>query len=38
MCGITGWASFRQDARIQAPVIEAMTAGLAPRGPDAGGV
>ncbi|MGW1957142.1 asparagine synthase (glutamine-hydrolyzing) [Streptomyces sp. NPDC001920] len=38
MCGITGWASFHQDARTQAPVIEAMTATLAPRGPDAGGV
>ncbi|MER6567422.1 asparagine synthase (glutamine-hydrolyzing) [Streptomyces sp. NPDC001093] len=38
MCGITGWASFHSDARPQAPVIEAMTATLAPRGPDAGGV
>ncbi|MFI1074903.1 asparagine synthase (glutamine-hydrolyzing) [Streptomyces puniciscabiei] len=38
MCGITGWASFHQDARTQAPVIEAMTATLTPRGPDAGGV
>lgn len=38
MCGITGWASFHHDARTQAPVIEAMTATLAPRGPDAGGV
>ncbi|MFI9760191.1 asparagine synthase (glutamine-hydrolyzing) [Streptomyces sp. NPDC051963] len=38
MCGITGWASFHTDARTQAPVIEAMTATLAPRGPDAGGV
>ncbi|MFM9584074.1 asparagine synthase (glutamine-hydrolyzing) [Streptomyces caniscabiei] len=38
MCGITGWASFHSDARTQAPVIEAMTATLAPRGPDAGGV
>lgn len=38
MCGITGWASFRGDARTQAPVIEAMTAELAPRGPDAAGV
>ncbi|WP_438295430.1 asparagine synthase (glutamine-hydrolyzing) [Streptomyces sp. HUAS TT7] len=37
MCGITGWASFHHDARTQAPVIEAMTATLAPRGPDAGG-
>ncbi|MGJ5752391.1 asparagine synthase (glutamine-hydrolysing) [Streptomyces puniciscabiei] len=38
MCGITGWASFHQDARTQAPVIGAMTATLTPRGPDAGGV
>jgi len=38
MCGITGWASFHSDARTRAPVIEAMTAALAPRGPDAGGV
>ncbi|MEV5876355.1 asparagine synthase (glutamine-hydrolyzing) [Streptomyces sp. NPDC052101] len=38
MCGITGWASFHGDARVQAPVIEAMTATLAPRGPDAGGI
>ncbi|ANP52568.1 asparagine synthase (glutamine-hydrolyzing) [Streptomyces griseochromogenes] len=37
MCGITGWASFHGDARTQTPVIEAMTATLAPRGPDAGG-
>ncbi|RZB14383.1 asparagine synthase (glutamine-hydrolyzing) [Streptomyces sp. F001] len=38
MCGITGWVSYHQDARTQAPVIEAMTATLTPRGPDAGGV
>ncbi|OLZ61420.1 asparagine synthase (glutamine-hydrolyzing) [Streptomyces sp. IMTB 2501] len=38
MCGITGWASFHHDARTQAPVIEAMTATLTPRGPDAGGI
>ncbi|MGW2650365.1 asparagine synthase (glutamine-hydrolyzing) [Streptomyces sp. NPDC001393] len=38
MCGITGWASFHHDARTQAAVIEAMTATLTPRGPDAGGV
>ncbi|MCX4671119.1 asparagine synthase (glutamine-hydrolyzing) [Streptomyces sp. NBC_01381] len=38
MCGITGWASFHHDARTQAPVIEAMTATLISRGPDAGGV
>ncbi|MEU8977193.1 asparagine synthase (glutamine-hydrolyzing) [Streptomyces sp. NPDC048309] len=41
MCGITGWVSFHTfhtDPRAQAPVIEAMTAALAPRGPDASGV
>ncbi|MFB0615015.1 asparagine synthase (glutamine-hydrolyzing) [Streptomyces sp. AGS-58] len=38
MCGITGWVSFHSDARTQALVIEAMTATLAPRGPDAQGV
>lgn len=38
MCGITGWASFHGDARTQAPVIEAMSGSLTPRGPDAGGV
>ncbi|MEU6367822.1 asparagine synthase (glutamine-hydrolyzing) [Streptomyces sp. NPDC046931] len=38
MCGITGWASFHLDARTQAPVIEAMTGTLTPRGPDTGGV
>ncbi|MCC9306139.1 asparagine synthase (glutamine-hydrolyzing) [Kitasatospora sp. RB6PN24] len=38
MCGITGWVSFHHDARTQAPVIEAMTATMARRGPDAGGV
>ncbi|MGW1376880.1 asparagine synthase (glutamine-hydrolyzing) [Streptomyces sp. NPDC002446] len=38
MCGITGWASFHGDARTRTPVIEAMTATLTPRGPDAGGV
>ncbi|MFF3073283.1 asparagine synthase (glutamine-hydrolyzing) [Kitasatospora sp. NPDC057936] len=38
MCGITGWASFHQDLRRSTPVIEAMTATMALRGPDAGGV
>ncbi|MFD5429057.1 asparagine synthase (glutamine-hydrolyzing) [Streptomyces sp. NPDC127084] len=38
MCGITGWVSFHDAPRPQAPVIEAMTAALTPRGPDAGGV
>lgn len=35
MCGITGWVSFHDEP--SAPVIEAMTATLARRGPDAGG-
>ncbi|MBL1083106.1 asparagine synthase (glutamine-hydrolyzing) [Streptomyces actinomycinicus] len=38
MCGITGWASYHDDARTRRPVIEAMTAALTRRGPDAGGV
>ncbi|WP_419996302.1 asparagine synthase (glutamine-hydrolyzing) [Streptomyces boninensis] len=38
MCGITGWTSFAQDARPHAPLLEAMTAALTPRGPDASGV
>ncbi|MEU6708432.1 asparagine synthase (glutamine-hydrolyzing) [Streptomyces wuyuanensis] len=38
MCGVTGWVSFHGDARGRASVIEAMTATLTPRGPDAGGV
>ncbi|MFF8382510.1 asparagine synthase (glutamine-hydrolyzing) [Streptomyces kanasensis] len=38
MCGITGYVSFHRDARREKPVIEAMTATLTPRGPDAGGV
>ncbi|MFB8235755.1 asparagine synthase (glutamine-hydrolyzing) [Kitasatospora purpeofusca] len=38
MCGITGWVSFHQDVRHSAPVIEAMTATMTLRGPDAGGV
>ncbi|MFE6750893.1 asparagine synthase (glutamine-hydrolyzing) [Kitasatospora purpeofusca] len=38
MCGITGWVSFHQDVRQSAPVIEAMTATMTLRGPDAGGV
>ncbi|WP_371495339.1 asparagine synthase (glutamine-hydrolyzing) [Kitasatospora sp. NBC_00374] len=37
MCGITGWVSFHQDLTPQSAVIEAMTATLARRGPDAGG-
>ncbi|SED45987.1 asparagine synthase (glutamine-hydrolysing) [Streptomyces sp. 2224.1] len=38
MCGITGWVSFHHDARTRGPVLEAMTATLTPRGPDAHGV
>ncbi|GGX42513.1 asparagine synthase (glutamine-hydrolyzing) [Streptomyces noursei] len=38
MCGITGWASFHGDARTRVQAIEAMTATLTARGPDAGGV
>ncbi|MEV0371278.1 asparagine synthase (glutamine-hydrolyzing) [Streptomyces sp. NPDC050636] len=38
MCGITGWISFRVNPEDQPPVIERMTAALAPRGPDASGI
>jgi asparagine synthase (glutamine-hydrolysing) len=38
MCGITGWVDFEQDLRSQRPVLEAMTATMVCRGPDAGGV
>lgn len=38
MRAITGWASFHSDARTRTPAIEAMTAELGRRGPDAGGV
>ena len=38
MCGITGWVDFRRDLRPERPVIEAMTATMVNRGPDAGGV
>ncbi|MFF0146020.1 asparagine synthase (glutamine-hydrolysing) [Amycolatopsis sulphurea] len=37
MCGITGWASYHRDTTPLAPVLDAMTATLTPRGPDAGG-
>ncbi|MYS85000.1 asparagine synthase (glutamine-hydrolyzing) [Embleya scabrispora] len=36
MCGITGWVSFEHDARPRRAVLDAMTATLARRGPDAG--
>lgn len=37
MCGITGWVSYHRDATTLAPVLDAMTATLARRGPDASG-
>ena len=38
MCGITGWVDFGRDLRAEGATIEAMTATMACRGPDAGGV
>lgn len=38
MCGITGWIDWDLDLTGQRPIIEAMTAPLALRGPDAHGV
>jgi asparagine synthase (glutamine-hydrolysing) len=38
MCGVTGWVDFGRDLRGQRATIEAMTATMACRGPDAGGV
>jgi asparagine synthase (glutamine-hydrolysing) len=38
MCGITGWVDFGRDLRGERAAIEAMTATMTPRGPDAGGV
>jgi asparagine synthase (glutamine-hydrolysing) len=38
VCGITGWVDFGRDLRAERPVIEAMTATMVNRGPDAGGV
>ena len=38
MCGVTGWVDFGQDPLSQRPVLEAMTATMIRRGPDAGGV
>ncbi|SEJ29580.1 asparagine synthase (glutamine-hydrolysing) [Bhargavaea ginsengi] len=35
MCGITGWADWKQDLRQQVPVIQSMAATLSRRGPDA---
>ena len=38
MCGVAGWVDFGQDPLSQRPVLEAMTATMICRGPDAGGV
>ncbi len=38
MCGITGWVDFSADLRTELATIEAMTATMTCRGPDAGGV
>ena len=38
MCGITGWVDFGRNLRGERAAIEAMTATMIPRGPDAGGV
>ena len=38
MCGITGWVDFGRDLRTERAAIEAMTATMACRGPDAGNV
>jgi asparagine synthase (glutamine-hydrolysing) len=38
MCGITGWVDFGRDLRDEWATIEAMTATMTCRGPDAGGV
>ena len=37
MCGITGWADFSRDLSGERAVIEAITATMACRGPDAAG-
>ncbi|MGA4844133.1 asparagine synthase (glutamine-hydrolyzing) [Streptomyces sp. G45] len=38
MCGIAGWVGFARNLRTERPTIEAMTATLSRRGPDAGDV
>ncbi|MFI9310211.1 asparagine synthase (glutamine-hydrolyzing) [Streptomyces triculaminicus] len=38
MCGITGWISYDQDLTTARGTLEVMTATMACRGPDAGGV
>ena len=37
MCGIAGWISFERDLTLRRDVLDAMTATMACRGPDAGG-
>lgn len=37
MCGITGWVDWNQDLTREQTILEAMTAKLTPRGPDAAG-
>jgi len=37
MCGITGWVSFRRDLTLEGRELDAMTATMACRGPDASG-
>jgi asparagine synthase (glutamine-hydrolysing) len=38
MCGIAGWVDFDRDLSAERPTLEAMTATMSCRGPDAGGV
>ncbi|WSQ13146.1 asparagine synthase (glutamine-hydrolyzing) [Streptomyces sp. NBC_01231] len=37
MCGIVGWIAFQRDLARERPTLDAMTATMACRGPDAGG-
>jgi asparagine synthase (glutamine-hydrolysing) len=37
MCGFTGWVDFERDITVEAGRLAAMTASLAPRGPDESG-
>ncbi|MFF3942853.1 asparagine synthase (glutamine-hydrolyzing) [Streptomyces phaeofaciens] len=37
MCGIAGWIAFQRDLRTRRPALDAMTATMVCRGPDAGG-
>ncbi|SEQ90745.1 asparagine synthase (glutamine-hydrolysing) [Streptomyces sp. yr375] len=37
MCGIVGWIAFRHDLERERPTLDAMTATMVCRGPDAGG-